>query len=276
MAKKPDSLSLAPDEKIMWNGKRAKRSLISSTGKGLKLLLVTGFLGVLLAGIIAVSTPAAIEEMCLLFIFLFLAGILTLPFMMQEKHQYAITNKRVFARRGLGTRKINEIPLDKVVNTTYQQGFIGRSLGFGDLQFNSAAGADQGVVFKGLKNVKGIDQRFKKIKHAAVDNDTASSRIEQTINIKADRYDSSPKTVRRVKKKKKNPPILKKKSESIKERETTSLKTAEESREKYDEEEKEDKSSDREVNFCKKCGYEIDEETIYCERCGFKIRDHSH
>lgn len=270
MAKKPDSLSLAPGEKVLWNGNRSKRSFISSTGKGLKLLILLVFASVFIAGLMALGSPYSIGETCCLFSFLLLGGVVVLPFLFQQKYQYAITNKRVFSRVGIFTRKINEIPLGKVVNTTYQQGFIGRLLGFGDLQFNSAAGADQGVVFKGIKNVKGLDQRFKKIKSSVVDD--GSRKMEQTVNIKADHYDSKPKKVRTVDegKKKRALPKLKKKNE--KEDDKPVLKKAKSKENSFSKDEEKSQEG-REINFCKKCGYVVDEETVYCERCGYKIRD---
>ncbi len=308
IAEKPDDLAMGPDEKIMWTGNRSKRSFITSKGKGVRIFFGLGVAMVFLAGIVALESAYSIGETCTLFLFIFFGLMAILPFTFQNKYQYAITNKRVFSKKGFSDRKINEIPLEKVVNTTYSKSFMGSLLGFGDLQFNSAAGADHGVVFQGIKNVKGINQRFKQIKAAMEDEDRNLNKFYQRVNVKSDSYISSPNMAREVSSpeearpdmpklkrkersalKEKNKPVLKK-SESEEEgteetqKKEDSLKETDELENRVDQLEEKinslEKSSeegleDREINYCKKCGYEIDEETVYCERCGYRIRDQS-
>ncbi len=266
MSKKPDALSLGPNERVIWSGNRAKRSFLSSAGKGLKLVIVLTFLFLITSGLLALETRYGFGELCFVHL-LFLAGLVIFgPFIFQYKYEYAITNERVFARVGIGGRRINEIRLENIVNTTYNQGFIGRILNFGNLQFNSAAGASQGVVFKGVKDVKSLNQKVKNILASELNLDQ-SPRVQQNINIKADRYSYQPPQQSQSM----NPPSppsnenkdLNKDIPKFKKKEIPSL------QKKTDIE----SEPNRKIKFCKNCGYDkIDNESIYCEKCGHKIR----
>jgi len=186
-----------------------------------------------LSVIIAISSGISFGQMCTISILLFFVLIGGSPFLVEKKYQHAITSERVFARRGIGTRKVNEIPLEKVVNTTYNQGLIGRLLNFGNLQFNSAAGADYGVVFTGVKNVKNIDQKFKNIRSTNANKATKNEPGKTPNNnppTPEDRRPTPPK-----------PTAPKPNNANISEK------------------------------YCKHCGNKTDAEAKYCESCGGKI-----
>jgi len=244
MPKKPDALSLAPDEEIKWVGNRAKRSIISSTGKGLKTVIGLIFLFLITSIAIAVESQYSFGGVCFAHFILLIVLILISPFIVEKKYQYAITNKRVFARKGIGTRSITEIPLEKVVNTTYEQGFIGRLLNFGNLQFNSAAGADQGVAFVGIRNVKNIDQKFKQIRTSkSIGQKQPQRNVQQTVNIQGSRSRSEQPA----------PPPPKPADAQVKE-EPEKL-----------------ESTDTDKKYCPDCGEEIMREANYCIGCGKRL-----
>ncbi|MFP4143395.1 MAG: PH domain-containing protein [Thermoplasmata archaeon] len=264
MTDKPEGLTLGPDEKVVWTGNRSFLSFILSAGKGLMIFIGGLVLFSIIAVIVAVgSETVGIGESCC-GSYLVLFGVIIFGVLAAKvKYQYAITNKRVYARKGIVGRKVSEIPLNKVVNTTYEQGFIGRTLGFGNLQFNSAAGADQGVVFKGIKNVKSIDQRFKQIRSQYVGRNE-SRNIQQTVNIAIpdDRRQEpkKPKKPKKVKvlepkddKKKveKEKPKLESKSQKVKKKKRKTLK--------------------KKKKECPECGEKIDREWLVCGYCGERI-----
>lgn len=250
MPKKPDALSLGPNEKIMWTGNRAKRSIISSTGKGLRLLIVMIFLFLITSIAIALGSQYSFPSVCCGHLLFLIFIIIISPFIITKKYQYAITNRRVFARKGIGARNISEIRLENVVNTTYEQGFIGRMLDFGNLQFNSAAGADQGVVFEGIKNVKNVDQKFKQIRASANrEQRQPQSNIQQTVNIHTGPSRSE-----------QPPPPPKPADAQVKEE-----------KEKLKEEPEKLKPSDTDKKYCPNCGAEVKPDAKYCMECGEKL-----
>lgn len=251
---KPQGLTLGPDEKIVWTGKRSFLSFISSAGKGFKILIGGLILVSILALMIAVgSENIEISESCCGFYVAFFVLMIIGVILAKMKYKYAITTKRVFARKGIGGRTINEIPLNQVVNTNYSQGFIGRILGFGNLKFNSAAGADQGVLFKGVKNPKLINQKFKEVNSArAKENRTPQ---QQTVNVNlAKNRSSSP------------PPPEPKQAKVIEEEEDLPKLKG-----KNDKLQSSQSGDEPETKYCKHCGSEIDADSTFCEECGEKL-----
>jgi uncharacterized membrane protein YdbT with pleckstrin-like domain len=49
---------------------------------------------------------------------------------------YVVTNERVLLLEGVASRRVHAIPLRCVLDTTYHRTFIGRLLGYGDLELN--------------------------------------------------------------------------------------------------------------------------------------------
>ncbi|MFW6197068.1 MAG: PH domain-containing protein [Thermoplasmatota archaeon] len=243
---------MGPDEKIVWTGERCWASFISSTGKGFKAFIGMMILASVVAVLVAWESPNVniCESCCFSYLGFFVIFII-LVVAAKFKYKYAITNKRVYARYGIGSRTVNEIPLNRVVNTNYQQGFIGRILSFGNLQFNSAAGADQGVIFYGIKNPKLINQRFKEVHSTSVYNKKGQQHTTN-VNIGIDKrnergpkkadYDTAPERVNKGRK-----------SIDYSDRKLPGKK-------------------DKEKKYCKYCGAELDPDSVYCDSCGNKIK----
>ncbi len=180
----------------------------------------------------------------------------------KKRYQYAITNKRVFSRKGRASRTISEIPLEKVTNTTYSQDFIGRILGFGNLKFNSSAGADRGVVFKGIKNPKSINKKFKEIKSSMQENQSSAQKIQQNLILqsgsgitkeKVPEY-TEPRNEKKIDSKQEKLPELKEKKNTSKESESDELQTMKKAKKE-----------------CPNCGEMIDRDWLVCGYCGEKI-----
>ncbi|MEZ4888206.1 MAG: PH domain-containing protein [Chitinophagales bacterium] len=53
---------------------------------------------------------------------------------------WAVTNYRVIEEEGVFSILAKESPLDKINNISYQQSFLGRMLGYGDVEIQTAAG----------------------------------------------------------------------------------------------------------------------------------------
>jgi uncharacterized membrane protein YdbT with pleckstrin-like domain len=59
--------------------------------------------------------------------------------------EYAVTNKKVLAKTGIISRRVDELMLKKVEGVDVEQGILGRLLGFGTLVFSGTG--SQKVVF---------------------------------------------------------------------------------------------------------------------------------
>ena len=64
--------------------------------------------------------------------------------------EYAVTNKKVLAKTGIISRRVDELMLKKVEGVDVEQGILGRLLGFGTLVFSGTG--SQKVVFDFIDN----------------------------------------------------------------------------------------------------------------------------
>jgi len=66
--------------------------------------------------------------------------------------EYTVTNRRVIVRRGIANRNERSASIDRIQNVNTKQGFYGRILNFGDLEFDTA-GPDVGDSDLALRGI---------------------------------------------------------------------------------------------------------------------------
>lgn len=66
--------------------------------------------------------------------------------------RYVITNEQLYAKRGLVSRNVTQLSLERVQNTTLQQSVAGRLLGYGDITIYTAGSGDPEVTFARAPN----------------------------------------------------------------------------------------------------------------------------
>ena len=66
--------------------------------------------------------------------------------------QYTVTNRRVIVRRGIANRNERSASIDRIQNVNTAQGFYGRILNFGDIEFDTA-GSDVGDADLALRGI---------------------------------------------------------------------------------------------------------------------------
>ena len=70
---------------------------------------------------------------------------------------WIVTNLRLIDEEGVFTIRVKESPIDKINNVTYVQSVIGRMLGFGDVEIQTAA--EQGAtIYKGISLPKELSE----------------------------------------------------------------------------------------------------------------------
>lgn len=163
ITQQPDGIMLDQNEYVVWSGNGSFFSFFSST----KTKRITIFILILLLSSVGLSffytdsfAGICCGGICGGPIALLILGII----LVARRPQYKITNRNVYASKGIINRNTDKMPLQKVINVTYSQGFLGSVLGFGDLQFESLGGTRKDVVFNGIKKEEMVKQRYEQAK----------------------------------------------------------------------------------------------------------------
>jgi len=143
-------MNFSPDagESVVYDGHPSWRSIIPFYLKGIAVavvialvarLLGRGFFDLFLIVVIVVGITV-------------LAGIVK-----RAATRYTITDRRLHISRGVLSREVEETRLDRVQNVSYSQSPVERVLGIGDVDFDTASGADGSLfVFGGVAGPEGV------------------------------------------------------------------------------------------------------------------------
>lgn len=140
--KVPSDVIIEQNETPKWYGKMSWKALWKWTFIVLILMLL----------------PAADDDLIIITIL----GIIVLAvvaYLTIRSTEYFISNRRVYAKFGLISRKAFDIRVDGIQGAIIKQGFIGRILNYGDIIFSTPGQYAGSVVFKGVSDpyfVKGI------------------------------------------------------------------------------------------------------------------------
>jgi uncharacterized membrane protein YdbT with pleckstrin-like domain len=95
-----------------------------------------------------------IAIICLLTIFLFFISIILLimAWIDISTSEYFISNKRIYFKRGLISRGLNDIKIEWVTNIFVQQGVFGRILNFGNIGISSPGERGGSIGFVGVSD----------------------------------------------------------------------------------------------------------------------------
>ena len=147
----PTGLTLSADEEVLWYERRSWKSLW-----GWFLL-------------------------CILTIWLFGLGIFFLVIAIGVRYgsEYAITNKRAYSRYGLIGRAANDANFDKITDTSFSQGTIGRILNYGDVGVNTAGSIGYEIVFRGISDPKSAIIKVQNMKEKYAGEVKKKERIER-------------------------------------------------------------------------------------------------
>ncbi|MFC7077465.1 PH domain-containing protein [Haloarcula halophila] len=127
-----DWLTLDDDEEIVWEGQPSSESLYG-----------TYIVGALLIPLVGLG---------LLVIF---GGYLTMT-----HTDYVITTKGVYKKSGILSRSVAEIEYEKVQNTAYSAGPIGRSLGYGTVEISTAGGSGVEMTLRGVEDPQAVQKQL--------------------------------------------------------------------------------------------------------------------
>lgn len=63
---------------------------------------------------------------------------------------YVITNKAIYRKTGILSRSVQQIGFDKIQNTSFAQGFLAKTLGYGSVAISTAGGSGAEMVLRGV------------------------------------------------------------------------------------------------------------------------------
>jgi membrane protein YdbS with pleckstrin-like domain len=166
----PSSMILGEGESVIFYKRKHFGSLLGSIISGIILV----FFGITLA----IASPIGV-----LLIFIGLIPLVG-AFLEMIKTEYVITNKRVYAKTGLLSRKATDASFDKITDASISQSFSGRLFGYGDVRINTAGTQTYEIIFKGVPNPMLVRSKIKSVS----ENYEKSTRINERIERLEDRY----------------------------------------------------------------------------------------
>jgi uncharacterized membrane protein YdbT with pleckstrin-like domain len=155
-------MDLHPGEQIVFEGHPSKRASLS-------FYLPLGLLAVVAAVIVAaaVSVGIGIVTLVALYALLYLVGHVK-----RTATDYAVTTQRLYIRRGILSKRVQQTRIDRVQNVNTNQSLFERILRVGTVEFDTAGTDDSEFRFAGIANpsavVAAVDRAQRETESAAL------------------------------------------------------------------------------------------------------------
>ena len=134
-------------EKLIWQGRPTWKWSVSFMLKWGLVGLLPLIIGILLDRITNVPIAWFFAATVI-----FIAGVVVLAWIKRLDSHYTVTSRRVIVRRGIANRNERSASIDRIQNVNTKQGFYGRILNFGDIEFDTA-GSDIGDADLALRGI---------------------------------------------------------------------------------------------------------------------------
>ena len=135
-------MDLHPDEAIVFEGHPSWRAVLSFYIGGVAGAAVIGVIVALVA-----STFLGIVVAAVLIALVIVAGLVK-----RTATDYMITNQRLYIRRGILSKHVQQTRIDRVQNVNTEQRFRDRLLGVGTVDFDTAGTDDSDFRFVGISS----------------------------------------------------------------------------------------------------------------------------
>jgi membrane protein YdbS with pleckstrin-like domain len=134
----PEWLSLDEDEHVEWLGKPVLLSVVSTVAVGVVLI---PFFGV--GFLVLLAAPFS--------------------YLSIENTDYVVTNKSLYVKKGVLSTNIENVGLDKIQNTEYNQSFFGKQLGYGDIDISTAGSSGAEITFQAIEGARDVRERITRL-----------------------------------------------------------------------------------------------------------------
>ncbi|MBV0923472.1 PH domain-containing protein [Halomicroarcula limicola] len=144
MPSEHDWLTLDDDEEIVWRGQPSTESLYGTYIVGVPMILLLGL------GLVVIASAR----------------------LRQRNTDYVITDKGVYKKTGIFSRAVTEIDLDKVQNTSFSVGAVGRYFDYGDVMISTAGGSGVEMTLRGVADPQAVQKQLSRgVKRAQSESD---------------------------------------------------------------------------------------------------------
>lgn len=136
-------------EKLIWQGRPTWKWSVSFMLKWGLVGLLPLIIGILLDRITNVPIAWFFAATVI-----FIAGVVVLAWIKRLDSHYTVTSRRVIVRRGIANRNERSASIDRIQNVNTKQGFYGRILNFGDIEFDTAGSdiGDSDLALRGIND----------------------------------------------------------------------------------------------------------------------------
>ena len=139
-------MDLHPGEQVVFEGHPSWRALLS--------FYITGVIGAVVVGVVvalAASAGAGVLAGVVL-----VAGVLIIGFIRRVATVYMVSNQRLYIRRGILAKRVQQTRIDRVQNMNTNQSFIDRILHVGTVDFDTAGTDDSEFRFLAINEPDGV------------------------------------------------------------------------------------------------------------------------
>lgn len=134
-------------ENLIWQGRPTWKWSVSFMVKWGLVGLVPLLVGIVVNRVADVSIALFFAATVI-----FIAAVVVLAWIKRLDSHYTVTSRRVIVRRGIANRNERSASIDRIQNVNTRQGFYGRILNFGDIEFDTA-GSDVGDSDLALRGI---------------------------------------------------------------------------------------------------------------------------
>lgn len=127
-----DWLTLEDDEEILWAGQPASETMYGAYIVGIPTILLLG-LGLL---------------------------IIASAYLSRENTDYVITTDSVYKKTGIFSRSVAEVEYEKVQNTSFSVGVVGRYFDYGNVEISTAGGSGVEMTLRGVSSPQDVQKRL--------------------------------------------------------------------------------------------------------------------
>ena len=135
-------MELHPGEDVVFEGHPSWRALLA--------FYLSGVVGAVLVG--AIFALAASVAIGVLVGVVLIALVVVVGFVRRMATTYMVSNQRLYIRRGLLSKRVQQTRIDRVQNVNTDQSVIERILRVGTVDFDTAGTDDSDFTFVGLAN----------------------------------------------------------------------------------------------------------------------------
>jgi uncharacterized membrane protein YdbT with pleckstrin-like domain len=139
-------VDLHPGEDVVYEGHPTWRALLAFYLGGLLLAAVIGV-------VVALAASVALGVLCGVVCALL---VLVVGFVRRIGTTYMVSNQRLYIRRGILAKRVQQTRIDRVQNVNTNQRILERVLRFGTVDFDTAGTDDSDFRFVGIANPDGV------------------------------------------------------------------------------------------------------------------------